>query len=50
MEGAAIILAGFSMDRGPLPRSVMWVSFAAMAVCVVIYLLMTKKISGKKVT
>ena len=48
LEGAAIILAGFSMDGGPLPRSVMWGSFTVMAICVVIYLLMTKKYLVKK--
>ena len=48
IEGIAIILVGFSAEGGPLPHSVMWVSVAVMVICVVVYILMTKKYLVKK--
>ena len=46
--GLCILGFGFSMDGGPLPPVMKWISGAAIVVCVIIYLLMVKKYLVKK--
>ncbi len=46
--GLSILGFGFSMDGGPLPPVMEWISSAVLIVAVIIYIIMVKKYLVKK--